>query len=460
MELFKSIFDFNEDYRAEKLINILDIFHEMVLIVSADHRILYANSESRKKMNLIDYHQNKIELIIHLEKEFSDKIFKVNQPDIFHSFESYLLNFPDVPVNCDVSLFNLTNGSDISFWIIQDISEYKRIENSLELTGHKYRNILQETGDAVLILNNDFYIKEINQSGLTLLGLDKSNETEVRFNQFLNDETIEKLNSVRLGKGKLVNHRMKLMKNGKESDAMILLNFRNIPGCDEYIVFMKDVSDELQFHQLMLRTIVNTQEKERERFARDIHDDLGQQLSALKFNLSALRSYISNEQARELLVESENILMEASTSVRSICFDLMPKSLEKNGLIETIRELIRKMEAMDHVEIELNFEDCFPKLSDEMNVSIYRIIQEFMHNSIRHGHSSNIRILLKKVDNIVLLHLSDNGRGFDMEDKNRKFGNGMDNIDSRAKAYNGMATFRSKPGMGTSCDVRMSIINE
>jgi len=461
MDLFKAIFDFHEDYRAEKLISLIDIFHEMLLLVAEDYSILYANDEAIKKMNLVNFHHHKIDEIVQLEKNQILSIFSGDgKVDNFYRFESNLINQPEVPINCEVSLFNLTSGANISFWIIQDISNYKRIESSLEKTDRKYKKILHETSDAVLILNNDFSIKEINSSGLKLLGIDKLEQNDITFLQFIDEKDAKIIQMTGLELGKLTNHHLKIYRKNFDDSIQVLLNFRNIPNVNEFIVFMKDVSGELHLHQLMLRTVVQTQEKERERFARDIHDDLGQQLSALKFNLSALRSYIPNEQARELLIESENILIDALASVRSICFDLMPKSLEKNGLIETIRELIRTMEAMNHVTIDLLVEDDFPVLTDAINVALYRIIQEFINNSIRHGKSFNIKIVFKKLQNFVLMYLSDDGKGFDMSDASRKKGNGLENIESRAKAYNGIANFSSKPGLGTSCEIRMPILNE
>jgi signal transduction histidine kinase len=460
-DLFKAIFDFHEDYRAEKLISLIDIFHEMLLLVAEDHSILYANAEAIKKMNLVDFHHHKIEEVVKLDNKQIQGVFKEEvKEDKFLRFESKLVNHSEVPINCEVSLFNLTSGSNISFWIIQDISNYKRIESSLENTDRKYKNILHETSDAVLILKNDFSIKEINAAGLNLLGIENLELNVKNFLEFITEEEAKLIRLTGKQLGKLNNHALKISQKNQNDSIQVLLNFRNILESNEFIVFMKDVSGELLLHQIMLRTVVQTQEKERERFSRDIHDDLGQQLAALKFNLSALRSYVPDEQAKELLIESENILIDTLASVRSICFDLMPKSLEKNGLIETIRELIRTMEAMNHVTIELLVENDFPVLSDEMNVALYRIIQEFINNSIRHGRSFNIKIVFKMLQNFVLMYLSDDGKGFDMSEVNRKKGNGMENIESRAKAYNGIAKFSSKLGLGTSCEIRMPINSE
>lgn len=458
INLFKSIFDFDENYRAEKLISLLDIFHKMVLLVSTDQSILYANAGAIKKMKLDNFRNYKLNELVVLDLNSVNFFEKFNDSGSFYSFQSSLINSPEVPVNCNVSLFDLTSATKISFWIIQDISAFKRIENSFERTDKKYKNILQELNDAVLILNHKFIIEEINQVGLKLLGLGDKISKSISFLSLIDDENAQLIQDTCHKKGKLTNYSLKLKNENLDVETLVLLNFRNIPNEDEYIVFMKDVSDELNIHQLMLRTVVDTQEKERQRFARDIHDDLGQQLSALKFNLSALRSYILSEQARELLIESENILIEANTSVRDICFDLMPKSLEKNGLITTIEEFIRKMEAMNHVEIRLVVEDVFPVLSDEKNVAFYRIIQEFINNSIKHGNSNKIQISFQTMKNFVIMHLSDDGKGFDIQNLNRKNGNGMENIDSRAKAYNGVAQFNSKLGLGTSCEIKIPIL--
>ena len=456
VNLFKAIFDFHEDYRAEKLITLLDIFHEMILMISEDGSILFANSEARNRLKLDDFSKHKVYDLIRLSKEQRNIIFHPGKSnDVFYRFESALKTESDSALQSDVSFFTLTSGPEISFWIIKDISDFKKIETSLARTDRKYKKILQETNDAVLILDSDFFIREINLSGIALLHIKHFVQGKLSFLNYLDKETKRLFQSYKSEGKKIYNLQVNLSCKDPEINASVLMNFQQVSEAREFIVFMKDISDELQLNQIMLRTIVNTQEKERERLSRDIHDDLGQQLSALKFHLSAFRNYTENERAREILIESENILIDLMASVRSICFDLMPKSLEKNDLKGAVRELIRKTEAMHHMKIDFICMSIPEVLADEISVSVYRIIQEFLSNSMKHGKPRKIEIMFQTLMNEFYIQLHDDGIGFDMTKKDLNRGNGLDNIESRVKAFKGSVILTSKPGGGTRYEIRL-----
>jgi signal transduction histidine kinase len=454
--LFKAIFDFHEDYRAEKLITLLDIFHEMILMVSDEGSILFANSEARNRLQLDDFSKHRVQDLFSLTKEQCSVIFHPGKSnDVFYRFESSVLSENDSAVQSDVSFFTLTSGPEISFWIIKDISDFKKIESSLARTDRKYKKILQETNDAVLILDNNFFIKEINLSGMALLHIEHFVLGEYLFLNYLDKEIAGMFHSFKSERKKIYNLQVNITIKIPEINTSVLMNFQPVSDAHEFIVFMKDISDELQLNQIMLRTIVNTQEKERERLSRDIHDDLGQQLSALKFHLSAFRNYTENVKAREILIESENILIDLMASVRAICFDLMPKSLEKNDLKSAVSELVRKMEAMHHLNINFHCFSIPDDICEETNVSVYRIIQEFLNNSMRHGKSRKIEVIFNTQGDDFFIQLSDDGIGFDLTDLNMRRGNGLDNIESRVKAFKGSVIFTSNPGQGTKYEIRL-----
>jgi len=223
-----------------------------------------------------------------------------------------------------------------------------------------------------------------------------------------------------------------------------------------YLLVAKDISEQKETENQILRAIVETQESEQKRVAEDLHDSLGQQLSAIKLYLNSIKS--SEEKNVKIPTESftacSNILDDAITNLRLICFNLLPGSLEQCGLADSISQLVFMLNNQDRVKVHFQFDDTPVKLKKEAEISLYRIVQEFINNSLKHAEASNIRVLLT-VDDYVMLQLSDDGKGFDPGKKNVFKGNGLNNMNSRIKAFKGQFKLTSIKGKGTRIYIKL-----
>ena len=211
----------------------------------------------------------------------------------------------------------------------------------------------------------------------------------------------------------------------------------------------------------MIRTIVDTQENERIRFAKDLHDSLGQQLSAVKFYLGTLINSNDLLKSNLILSKSNDALTTVLHELRNICFNLMPKTLEIFGLVEAVNELCRKTEFKGQLEFNINADKKFPSLNKPLEIAIFRIAQEFINNAIKHGKATEINMFFKyeQPKNRIKIELKENGLGF-VPDQALNAGMGLKNVRSRIQSYRGEVKIYSSPGKGTEYTILIPLTKE
>jgi signal transduction histidine kinase len=223
-----------------------------------------------------------------------------------------------------------------------------------------------------------------------------------------------------------------------------------------FLITAKDITLQKQTESLIIRTITDTQEKERQRFAKDIHDSIGQQISAIKFYIGTSVNIVTNEQQKQILLKSNDALVRVLADMRNICFNLMPKTLETFGLVEAVKELCSQTAIPGQLSFRLTGGSTFPRLDTSLEIAVFRIVQEFISNAIKHGKASKIDILFSQTTRLARIILQDNGKGFDIS-KVRSGGMGLKNIQSRVKAHNANVQISSKPGKGTKYELTLPV---
>ena len=226
----------------------------------------------------------------------------------------------------------------------------------------------------------------------------------------------------------------------------------------KYIITVKNISAQKERKNIIVRTIVETQENERVRLSQDIHDSLGQQLSALKFYLGSCKDLAVEKKIRDILIKANDAVIGIQSEMRNVCFNLMPKTLETIGLIPTLKELCAQIKIETQMQFVINVANGFPKISKAIEVAIFRITQEFINNTLKYAKASKVFISIKHSANKVNVILRDNGVGFDLSKISKK-GRGLRNMQSRAEAYKGKIIFNSIFGEGTIFTISIPITN-
>jgi signal transduction histidine kinase len=216
-------------------------------------------------------------------------------------------------------------------------------------------------------------------------------------------------------------------------------------------------ADRQRAEKRVLNAIINTEENERKRFAKDLHDGLGPILSTVKMSLSALNNRIKDNPGVEILNNTNHLVYEAIATIKDISNNLSPHVLTNFGLSSAIAAFTTKINQTRAIEIDFksNMENI--RLDTEKEVVIYRAVCELINNAISHSGASRIEIELNKHQKFITLHLSDNGRGFDTAAlrKEDTKGMGLSNIETRVRTVEGVFVLESNPGKGTTALIKM-----
>jgi signal transduction histidine kinase len=206
----------------------------------------------------------------------------------------------------------------------------------------------------------------------------------------------------------------------------------------------------------ILKITVLSQEKERKRIAQDLHDEVGAMLSVVKLNVALFERKSGNTHSKELAHETKKYLDEVILQVRRISRALMPPSLEKLGLTVALEELVNWVNKSGQIQVEIWKSGEPFRFSNKKELAIFRIIQELLNNAIKHSQASVISLKLRYSSAGLVVSLSDNGVGFELE-KMVKTGLGLKNLESRTQILGARMKLKSEPGKGTCAIVFLTL---
>ena len=194
-----------------------------------------------------------------------------------------------------------------------------------------------------------------------------------------------------------------------------------------------------------LRAMIEGQEGERSRIARDLHDGLGIQLSRIKLFVEAHHDQLPLSVKEPL----NQFLDEACTETRLISSNLRPYSLSTFGFIPALEDLVQKLNLVNETKLVLEHYGEVPPLGNEASVMIYRVVQELLNNALKHADAHTVTVQVMASTEATLISVDDDGRGADFEQESLA-GNGIANIHSRIAFLGGQVMWQSEPGKGTS----------
>lgn len=211
---------------------------------------------------------------------------------------------------------------------------------------------------------------------------------------------------------------------------------------------------------LATKAVLEAEEKERRRIAGDLHDTVGQMMSAAKMNLSVLENEMvfTNAAQQAAYKKIVSLVDQSCKEVRTVSHNIMPNALLKSGLANGIRDFI------DHIDTRILKIDLFMEGLDErmdtgIEMVLYRVVQECVNNVIKHAKASKLDICIIKDKEGVSLTIEDNGVGFDTAQKSKFEGIGLKNIITRLKYIKGIAEWSSRPGKGTLVEIHVPVLS-
>lgn len=209
------------------------------------------------------------------------------------------------------------------------------------------------------------------------------------------------------------------------------------------------------FEQALLQSQLEIQEQTFKTISQEIHDNIGQMLTLVKVNLDTIDLNV-NEKATEKLKDAKEVLKKANQSLRDIAKTLNSDTITQVGIVRAIELELELLQKITALKTTCSCNTSPVGINPQVELILFRIIQEALHNIIKHANASSIQVHVESVDNTLKLQVTDDGVGFDRFANNNS-GSGLNNIESRCKLINATFDLQSSPGEGTTVSITLPL---
>ena len=354
---------------------------------------------------------------------------------------------------------------------IRDITDRKKSEDKLKENELRYRSLIKQATDAICISDSTSKYIYINPSGCKMLGYTKEEFLQLSSNDLLLD--VAKA-------GDLPEKEFELRKFGlherqlRKKDGTVMEVEANEKMLDDgrFIMFARDITERKQSEKEILNKneqlrnlsmhLQNIREDERTGIAREIHDELGQQLTALKMDALWIMKKITGEDViiHEKLTGMISLIDQTVTSVRRISSDLRPSILDDLGLIPALEWQCHEFGEQTGIVTECHFCGDDFKMERNLSTNIFRIFQEAFTNIARHAHATKVVTKLEEKNGFMVLSIKDNGVGFDPKTTKNRNSWGLVGMKERALMFQIELTIESENINGTLLSLKIPLFNK
>ena len=356
--------------------------------------------------------------------------------------------------------------------VVRDVSERVHARDELGLRERRFRALIEESSDVVALVDRDGIFTYVSPSVVKVLGY--SPDEMIGMNAIelvhpLDLDSIRQLFEDLLGdSSKTASSEIRYReKNGSYRWIEgIGKNLIDDPSVGAIVVNCRDITDrkvaDEMLRELPIR-IINAQESERRRVARDLHDSVNQILSSVKFRMESIeeRTQRRDKALKDVVASAKDSLEKAMHEVRRISQNLRPSELDDLGVVPAVRSMCEEFAEVTKIDVDLKFVRFPKELSPEIEVTMYRIIQEALSNVAKHSAATRMVIRCEGDHSRVKLLIKDNGKGADGHDltgsPSKSSGMGMLNMKERAAFVGGTVSVHSTPKKGMEISVLLPL---
>lgn len=366
----------------------------------------------------------------------------------------------------------------VADYILKDeltaVNIYKSITYSIErqkslakikTSEKRYSDLFQFTPFPIFICEKEtFKIVQANDKAIKQYGYSEKKLSEMSFCKlFANENESKKFyNYLEKEKAKMQYSDAKefkqVTKKNKEIDVEIIVNEIQLEGSKNYYsIMINDITQKKQFEDKLTKAIINTQEEERFDIGSELHENVCQILAATKISLGMIKDEVDGETA-EWIIQSQSYIDMANKEIRSISHRLAPAFYENINLEEACLTLIKTFDPEGKYKINYLFDNRIKELelNRELQLNLYRILQEQLKNIIQYAKASTIDLeILVDENNTLVMNIKDDGVGFDVNKKMK--GIGLANIKRRTMLFKGDFNLESAPNKGCQISVEIPI---
>jgi PAS domain S-box-containing protein len=331
----------------------------------------------------------------------------------------------------------------------------KRSEMARMESENRFTTLFHHSSDEIYLADVKGNIIEVNQVACDSLGysrkeLMKLNFKDLKTPRFFGkvDENLRQI----VSKGTHVYDSEHVAKDGKVISLEFKSRLIEYQGQEAILSIGRETTERKMMERKILSAVINAEEKERERVAREIHDGLGPLLSAIKLYVNEMEDEDSGpEEKKEMLAQTNELINEAISSSRSISNNLTPRIIIDFGLVKALESFIKKVNLGWKMNIIFENRNFPERLDQTIELILYRIITELINNTLKHANASKIEIYLEQPEDFLQVTYLDDGKGFDKDEAlgRNDSGMGLKNIISRLESVNGTLKIHTSPGVGT-----------
>lgn len=371
---------------------------------------------------------------------------------------------------CEINVVPFRNAEGeilLALGVTIDITEKRKAELELKQSEEKYRTLVEQAVDAIALYDATGKVLDVNSGASELLGYSKDELTAMYLHQILIEEELVS-SPVRYDILQRGESTIKQRKLRRKNGSVVVTEVRSqqlpdgrflsvIRDMTERIRTEEELKDSYKAIRKLTAHLQNIREEERSHIAREIHDELGQQLTVLKMDVSWLNKKLGSddpviiEKIHELLTMLDNIVK----SVRRISSELRPSLLDDLGLIAAMEWQLNEFEKRSGIKTKLVAPEKELLLSNNVKTALFRIFQESLTNVVRHSGAQNLSVNLEQKNGDFILSISDNGKGFDKQAIAEKRTLGILGMNERSQMIGGTYEIISEPGKGTHVSVKV-----
>jgi PAS domain S-box-containing protein len=352
--------------------------------------------------------------------------------------------------------------------IAEDITERKQTEERLQ----EYEKVVEGLEEMIVVVDKNYRYLIANRAFLKYRGMERDALVGLRIDQALNPGVFEDVVKEKLDRclqGEAIQYELKYRYSDRgERDLLISYSPIEGPrGIDRVACVLQDITERKQAEEklrALSRRLFEVREEEAKRIAREIHDEMGQALTALKLDAKSIEKQlrqnerVSNYETVYARLNAMSLRIDSSVEMtRRICAELRPGVFDQLGLVAALEWQTREFESRTGIFCNLSLPEEIPELNDQHAITIFRIFQEVLTNIARHAEASEVHVQLEQTGNRVILTVKDNGRGISEEEAQRAQGLGLLGMRERAVAASGDLRIQGKPGSGTTVTLRLPV---
>jgi PAS domain S-box-containing protein len=343
---------------------------------------------------------------------------------------------------------------------IEDISERKKSEVLIKESEEKFRKLVEESLVGVFILQDDIFVY-VNPQFEKITGYSKTDLlNEMSFEKLIEKEDRQKPWKnylLELGQeGPSGNYFLKVIrKNTEVLHTEVILSPITYEGEPAFIGTIIDITERVEEQQRINKAVTNAQEKERQEISMELHDNVKQLMAGCVLNIDFLKMIVKDEKASAVIGNIKGYFRDAMEELRRISHQLAPSMDASISLEEKIKTVVNTMNVAKAIEIRYHFDELQEDIKTEVQLAMYRIIQEQFTNILKHANASLVEIIVQRRNGDICMSIEDNGVGFDTTIT--KNGIGLENIKRRVQVFNGGFSIQALAGKGCKLDVQFPI---